>query len=58
LLDDPTDLAEMGHAITGLLVSCETAHAMGAAAQERVRGHFLSDRHLRQYSELLSRLAA
>ncbi|HET7420345.1 MAG TPA: glycosyltransferase [Candidatus Dormibacteraeota bacterium] len=58
LLGDPTDLAAMGREITRLLAECERAATMGAAAQERVRRHFLSDRHLRQYAEMLSSFVA
>jgi trehalose synthase len=56
LLDDPTDLEAMGRAVTRLLDDPARAAAMGKAAQERVRRQFLSNRHLQQYAELLSRL--
>ncbi len=56
LLDDPTDLEAYGKAVTHLLLEPEVAHAMGIAAQERVKEHFLNDRHLRQYVELFMRL--
>lgn len=57
LLDDPADLEAMGHAVSRLLADEKTAQAIGVAAQERVRDHFLSNRHLVQYADLLSRLA-
>jgi trehalose synthase len=56
LLDDPTDLEEMGRAVSRLLADPVAAREMGRAAQERVRRHFLSNRHLQQYAELLVRL--
>ena len=58
LLDDPTDLEEMGRAVSGLLANPVAAREMGRAAQERVRRHFLSNRQLQQYAELLVRLVA
>jgi trehalose synthase len=56
LLDDPTDLETFGEAVTHLLLEPDVAHAMGMAAQERVKELFLNDRHLRQYVELFMRL--
>ena len=56
LLEDPADLAAMGRAVTSLLTEPEKATAMGLAAQDRVRRHFLTSRHLHQYALLLSRL--
>jgi trehalose synthase len=56
LLDDPTDLEAMGRAVTRLLEDPVMAAEIGKAARERVRRHFLSNRHLQQYAELLSRL--
>lgn len=58
LLDDPTDLAAYGKAVAGLLDNPGRARQMGEAAQERVRMHFLNDRHLEQYVELFVRLVA
>jgi trehalose synthase len=57
LLHDPTDLAAFGAALCGLLAEPERAAAMGAAARERVREHFLSARHLIQYVKLFEELA-
>lgn len=58
LLDDPTDLAAYGEAVTHLLLEPEVAQEMGRAAHERVKENFLNDRHLRQYVELFTRLVA
>jgi trehalose synthase len=58
LLDDATDLEAMGRAVSGLLTDRARAIAIGNAAMERVRRNFLSNRHLLQYAELFSRLAA
>jgi trehalose synthase len=57
LLQDPTDLAAYGKAVTHLLLEPETASDMGAAAHERVKENFLNDRHLKQYVELFSSLS-
>lgn len=56
LLDDPNDHQAFGDAINSLLDDPETAASLGAAARERVRERFLSDRHLEQYAALLGRL--
>jgi len=58
LLDDPNDLAAFGRAVDGLLDNPARAAEMGQAAQERVRAHFLNDRHLEQYVDLFLRLAS
>jgi trehalose synthase len=56
LLDDPTDLAEYGAAVTMLLLDPAAAASMGVAAQERVRDQFLGPRSLLAYLYLLERL--
>ncbi|HMA47944.1 MAG TPA: glycosyltransferase, partial [Frankiaceae bacterium] len=56
LLHDPTDLAALGAALRTLLGSPEYARVLGKAAQERVRAHFLPDRQLAQWAEVLLRL--
>ena len=58
LLDDPTDLAAFGEAVTQLLLEPDAAHEIGMAAHERVKENFLNDRHLKQYVELFSSLVA
>ncbi|MBV8194755.1 MAG: glycosyltransferase [Candidatus Dormibacteraeota bacterium] len=55
-LIDPRDLSGFGDCVTRLLQDPAAAHAMGHAAQERVRNRFLGSRHLLQYLELLSGL--
>jgi trehalose synthase len=57
LLDDPADLASFGDAVTRLLEDPEGAAELGRRARARVARQFLGDRHLRQYGELLQRLA-
>jgi trehalose synthase len=57
LLKDPADLRAFGTAVSTLLSETDRASEMGLAAQEKVRASFLTDRHLRQYAELLGRLA-
>ncbi|MDX6670813.1 MAG: trehalose synthase [Solirubrobacteraceae bacterium] len=56
LLDDASDLSAYGAAVTGLLQDPARAHAMGEAAQERVRGEFLAVRSLMQYLDLIEKL--
>jgi trehalose synthase len=56
LLDDPTDLEAMGREVSRLLADPVLARRMGMAGRERVRRHFLSNRHLRQYAQLLAQL--
>ena len=53
---DPRDLRAFGGAVVRLLSDAAVASAMGQAAQERVRTHFLGSRHLRQYLDLLTHL--
>jgi len=57
LVDDPHDLVATGAAIVELLRDPVHAAAMGAAARERVRRHFLSDRSLIDYLRVLAPLA-
>jgi trehalose synthase len=54
LVDDPSDLGQFGAAVNGLIASPADAAAMGEAARERVRSHFLGTRHLIQYMQLLA----
>jgi trehalose synthase len=56
LIDDPTDLAEYGAAVRGLIEDPEKADAMGREAQTRVREDFLGVRSLMQYFELIQPL--
>jgi trehalose synthase len=55
-LVEPLDLAEFGARVGALLEDPHAAERMGAAAQARVREHFLGPRHLQQYVELLERV--
>jgi len=52
LLADPADLAAFGAHVRWLLDHPGEADQMGRAGQERVREHYLGDRHLLQYAEL------
>jgi trehalose synthase len=56
LLKNPLDQTAFAAAVTRLLESPERARAIGEAARERVRAHFLEDRHTLQYVELFERL--
>jgi trehalose synthase len=55
-LVDARDLAAFGARVSDLLADPHGAERMGAAAQARVRNHFLGPRHLGQYVELLERV--
>lgn len=56
LIDDPFDLEGYGAAVTRLVTDPDAAARLGAAAQERVRKHFLGPRHLLQYIDLAEHL--
>lgn len=56
VLVDPHDLAATGKAVSDLLADPDRARQLGDAARERVRGHFLGDRHLGQYIDLFDEL--
>ncbi|WP_439936982.1 glycosyltransferase [Nocardia sp. N13] len=56
LLDDPHDGAELAAALSSLLTDADRCEEMGRAAHERVRDHYLADRHLIQYVELFAQL--
>jgi trehalose synthase len=53
LLDDPSDLAAFGEAVTSLLRDPERSEEMGRAARERVRDEFLSVRSLLDYLRVI-----
>ncbi len=52
LLDDPTDLASFGRAVSALLRDPGDSERLGRAAQERATSESLGDRHLVQYGRL------
>jgi trehalose synthase len=56
LLDDPCDLRAYGAAVLELLGDPERAAAMGEAAHERVRDHYLGTHSLLDYLALFERL--
>ena len=56
LLQDPRDPMELRVAIEDLLTNPGRAEAIGFAARERVREHFLALRHLHSYHKLLAML--
>jgi trehalose synthase len=56
LLDDPSDLAQLGAAITRLLNDPLSAERIGRAARERVRDRFLNVRSLLDYLEVIRRI--
>ena len=56
LLDDPTDLDAFGAALGRLLGDEALAARLGRNAHERVRDHYLGDRHLMQYVDLFEQL--
>lgn len=56
LLEDPRDGAALVAALSSLLEDPHRRVEMGRAAHERVRDHYLADRHLIQYEQLLAEL--
>jgi trehalose synthase len=56
-LVEPRDLDTFGRRVAALLDDPPTAERIGAAAQARVRDHFLGPRHLEQWVDLLERVA-
>jgi trehalose synthase len=54
LLDDPRDLKGFGEALVQLLEDHELAGRLGSQARERVRHHFLANRHAVQYIRLFA----
>jgi trehalose synthase len=56
LLEEPSDLARFAEAVRSLLDDERAAAAMGVAARERVRDHFLGPRSLLDYLRLLEPL--
>jgi trehalose synthase len=56
LLEDPRDGAALVAALSALLEDPERRAEMGRAAHQRVRDHYLADRHLIQYEELFAQL--
>jgi trehalose synthase len=58
LIDDPTNLPELGQAVLALLEQGERAQALGRVARESVRDRFLTPRHLREYADLLRAVVA
>lgn len=57
LLPDPADLDGFAGRLATLLTDADLAERLGAAAHERVRGHYLGDRHLIQYVELFAEIS-
>ena len=53
LLPDPADLTAFGSQVRHLLDSREDAECMGKAGQERIREHFVGDRHLLRWAQLI-----
>jgi len=56
LLRDPTDLDAFGDALDRVLSDTDLAARLGEGARERVRYHYLGDRHLMQYVDLFEQL--
>ncbi|MDJ0850984.1 MAG: glycosyltransferase [Myxococcota bacterium] len=58
LLPDPRDLDAFADALRGLLADPERRARLGAAAEARVRDHFLGIDHLLKYADLIERIDA
>lgn len=56
LLDDPRDGAALVASLASLLADPERCGGLGRAAHLHVRDHYLADRHLIQYVDLLAQL--
>ncbi len=56
LLADPADLDAAGAEMMRLVADAERRAAIGAAAHDQVRSHFVGDRHLISYAELITAL--
>ena len=56
LLKDARDLDAFAAVLGGLLEDSARAEAIGAAARDRVRDHFLGVGHLLRYAKLIERL--
>ena len=57
LLEDPSDLDQFGRTLSSLLAQPEELAALGRRARRHVRAHFLSDRHLIDFSRLIERVS-
>lgn len=57
VVDDATDLAGFSTSVATLLTDPQRAARLGAAGRERVREHYLADRHLLQFADLLLQLS-
>jgi trehalose synthase len=53
LLDDPSDLDAFGQVLAGLLARPDEIARLGARAHQHVLEHFVGDRHLVRYAELV-----
>ena len=53
LLSDPTDLDTFAKKLDDLLLQPSEMAALGRRARQRVRSHFLTDRHLVDYAHLV-----
>jgi trehalose synthase len=56
LLDDPTDLAAFGGALSALLADPAEIARLGTAARSRVLADFVGDLHLAAYAHLMQDL--
>jgi trehalose synthase len=57
LLADPTDLGRFGEMVAGLLADPTEVDRMGSNGRRQATEHFLGDRHLQQWAQVLSQLA-
>ncbi|HXZ61927.1 MAG TPA: glycosyltransferase, partial [Acidimicrobiales bacterium] len=57
LLEDPHDLDVFGRTLRELLARSDEMALLGRRARRHARAHFLSDRHLEDYGQLLMHMA-
>ena len=57
LVDDPRDLDVFGRTLRSLLERPDEMAALGRRGRQRVRDHFLSDRHLMDYARLVEHMS-
>jgi len=58
LLEDPRDLSVFGETLAGLLADPDEIAELGTRARQHVLGHFVGDKHLVRYADLIEWLVS